>query len=305
MRGNANRIGKAQGHQGVVEESVTQWLGTRGRSGPRCTPKPHRARVAQHIGAGRATDYGVGREAHSEGHRYHTALGKRELLLCILGPPQAKKSWVRAPYREFLLVFARAVFAFCLEPHIGNSEALAFWPSFRERRSTRLAPRSSWTAPTLASPGGSPSSPLPAPPFCSHSSYAAFAGRSGRTRESAPARKSARPMHFPSLFSEKKTTPEDSRKQFPPPYFLSVSLAAIWHPSGAFFILRQVTVVTLYQGKPSQKKTRARRLFARGRRTAPPPLEVWNGTAKRAHLQVALLAERHVPIKLYAALKRK
>ena len=190
-------------------------------------------------------------------------------------------------------------------PISGTSEALAFWPSFRERRSTRLVPCSPWTGPTLASPGGSPSRLSPGTTLLLPFFLRRFRGALRTDERVGPGPDICPPRALPIALQREASTPEDSRKQFPPPYFLSVSLAAIWHPSGAFFILRQVTVVTLYQGKPSQKKTRARRLFARGRRTAPPPLEVWNGTAKRAHLQVALLAERHVPIKLYAALQRK
>ena len=105
------------------------------------------------------------REAHrvSEGHRYHTALGKREWLLCP-GPPQAKKIMGSSPISGIFGFAARSLPA-ASSPISGTSEALAFWPSFRERRSTRLVPCSPWTGPTLASPAGSPSSLSRRPPF--------------------------------------------------------------------------------------------------------------------------------------------
>ena len=41
----------------------------------------------------------------------------------IFGPPQAKKSWVRAPYREIFWLSCG------FEPHIGNREHTTFGPS--------------------------------------------------------------------------------------------------------------------------------------------------------------------------------
>ena len=54
--------------------------------------------------------------------------------LRFLCPPQAKKSWVRAPYREE--AFSCPVFAFCLEPHIRNFRRPSpfFAPRSRARR---------------------------------------------------------------------------------------------------------------------------------------------------------------------------
>ena len=161
-------------------------------------------KTAQQHGTSRL---GVGREAHSKGQCYHTALGKRELLLCMVSSARRRRKnpWVRAPYRENGFC-SRGL---CLLPRAPYRE-------FRGRRPLALLPRTPLDAscPALVVDGADfgvswrvSLVSLPAPPFCSRSSYAAFAGRSGRTRESVPARTSARPVHFPSRSSARSKHP--------------------------------------------------------------------------------------------------
>ena len=155
------------------------------------------------------------------------------MLLCILGPPQAKKSWVRAPYREFLLVFARAVFAFCLEPHIGN---------FRGPRLLALLPRTpldascpalvvdgadfgvSWRVSLVSLPAPHPFAPVLPTPL----SRGAPDGRESRPRPGhLPAL-----VHFPSLSSEKQA-PRIIRSSSRPPLSQSLWRLSVWRADTA------------------------------------------------------------------------
>ena len=167
--------------------------------------------------------------------------------LRFLCPPQAKKSWVRAPYREE--AFSCPVFAFCLEPHIRNFRRPSpfFAPRSRaRRRSTHVVvSRSPCVGSTLGlllagvfvvSLPGTRLAPVPPTPL----SW----GRSPRTRAGPRPWKSARLRALPVAPFERDararpTHPDDWKT---PPAFLARSLPFASSPiiSGNFRGLRLV-----------------------------------------------------------------
>ena len=120
-------------------------------------------------------------------------------------------------------------------PISGTSEALAFWPSFRERRSTRLVPCSPWTGPTLASPAGSPSSLSRRPPFSLLPFFLRrFRGALRTDARVGPGPEVCPPRALPIALPREATTP-DSRKQFPPSSLSGgyLSTVSIWRADTA------------------------------------------------------------------------
>ena len=192
-------------------------------------------------------------------------------------------------------------------PISGTSEALAFWPSFRERRSTRLVPCSPWTGPTLASPAGSPSSLPRRPPFSLLPFFLRRFRGALRTDERVGPGPEICPSHALPIALQREENHAGGFSEAVPPSLLSLSLSGgyLAPVRGVFYTSAGNCCYPLPGEAIPEKNASASPFCTRAPNCAPPIGEVWNGTAKRAHLQVALLAERHVPIKLYAALQRK
>ena len=195
----------------------------------RCTMGPAAPFVGKTAQNGTSRLGGGQREAHrvSEGHRYHTALGKREWLLCP-GPPQAKKIMGSSPISGIFGFAARSLPA-ASSPISGTSEALAFWPSFRERRSTRLVPCSPWTGPTLASPAGSPSSLSRRPPFSLLPFFLRrFRGALRTDARVGPGPEVCPPRALPIALPREATTPDSRKQSSRPPLSLAAKRLSIW-----------------------------------------------------------------------------
>ena len=222
----------------------------------------------------------------------------------IFGPPQAKKSWVRAPYRENGFLLARSL-PFASSPISGIQRPSPFGPP-SANAARRVLPRARrgrgrlWRL-LAGLPRLSPGTTLLLPFFLRR-----FRGAL-RTDERVGPGPEICPSHALPIALQREENHAGGFSEAVPPSLLSLSLSGgyLAPVRGVFYTSAGNCCYPLPGEAIPEKNASASPFCTRAPNCAPPIGEVWNGTAKRAHLQVALLAERHVPIKLYAALQRK